>query len=765
MNDSQFDDISRRIARVTSLRGSRRGLLKAGAVAGLATTIVAPDLCGAAPTAGQPARRPLGQQTSPDQLLIQQIAFDLDYDTERIFRFVADEIAYESYDGALRGVRGTIWSGAGNSVDQAQLLAALLTEALVDVRFAIGALAEADATVLVEAMSADRVTSETLASAREKHLAAEAPSIIPSVFDLPDSVSIPDPDDVLSALAPVRDELFAKGSESVSDTVDMLTGVLADAGVAIPMVQNAIADLERTSHVWVQIRQGSTWVDLDPSLGGSEAGSRPVTEPLESPAELPDHLFHTVTVRLIAESVNGEDTSEQTLLDYTARSQDLVGEDVMILHVEPESLEAIGAGLAEVLGGRISYYPVLIFGRDSYLADMMVTFGSSGGVLSDDVLGGGGGIEEGECLAERYEVEVASPGIAPVLATRVLFDRVPAAQRIAGKIVLADIPSVDEIELTANERGLIEMKTVVAFASVVCAVDDRYLVRPITDDQMISTYTRAVHGMYGTREALDRSHSEDVGVYLNRPNVAAYTTRWLPAVNGGIPTLTMAADLLHQSYGFRRPSPSSPAGIYAGVLAQQAERMALDPSLFKVLADFGALAIAPKLATDDIHAVFEAATRDGAAIVVITPDTAEQLLDTLDLPAAERARVAAPLAEGKVVVIPSKTVSLDGARTTAWWVFDPVTGELVDRLADGRGGASIVLSPFGDYALKLWVFTKSVKGIVLLGICVGGLAQAVGAMMNFGPNSSAGDLVGATGASLGGSMSCLAWGAAGAFGL
>ena len=53
---------------------------------------------------------------------IQAKAASLDQDPVAITSFVADEIAYESYLGSLRGARGTLWSGAGNSLDQASLL-------------------------------------------------------------------------------------------------------------------------------------------------------------------------------------------------------------------------------------------------------------------------------------------------------------------------------------------------------------------------------------------------------------------------------------------------------------------------------------------------------------------------------------------------------------------------------------------------------------------------------------------------------------------
>ncbi|NOZ19912.1 MAG: hypothetical protein GXP25_02360 [Planctomycetes bacterium] len=65
-------------------------------------------------------------------------AAELKHDPDAVFTFVRDRVRTDPYNGCLRGAVGTLWGGAGNDMDQAVLLAALLRECGETVRFARG---------------------------------------------------------------------------------------------------------------------------------------------------------------------------------------------------------------------------------------------------------------------------------------------------------------------------------------------------------------------------------------------------------------------------------------------------------------------------------------------------------------------------------------------------------------------------------------------------------------------------------------------------
>ncbi|MCK4969914.1 MAG: transglutaminase domain-containing protein, partial [Thermoplasmata archaeon] len=81
-------------------------------------------------------------------------------DVSSIFEYVRDFIGYEAYIGSLRGARGTVWGMAGNSLDQSNLLVALLRGAGIPCRYVVGSLSTDDARTLVMSMyvSGENVT-------------------------------------------------------------------------------------------------------------------------------------------------------------------------------------------------------------------------------------------------------------------------------------------------------------------------------------------------------------------------------------------------------------------------------------------------------------------------------------------------------------------------------------------------------------------------------------------------------------------------------
>lgn len=83
---------------------------------------------------------------------IQELLDEIGLGFTNAFNFVRDQIGYEAYEGSLRGVRGTLWSKAGNSLDQASLLIALLRAQDIPAQYVRGTLSPDDARLLIRSM-------------------------------------------------------------------------------------------------------------------------------------------------------------------------------------------------------------------------------------------------------------------------------------------------------------------------------------------------------------------------------------------------------------------------------------------------------------------------------------------------------------------------------------------------------------------------------------------------------------------------------------
>ncbi|RDH41942.1 DUF6531 domain-containing protein [Zooshikella ganghwensis] len=69
---------------------------------------------------------------------IKQLAKKLEYSPVKIFEYVSNKISFEPYRGSVKATLATLWSEAGNDIDQASLLIALLRASNVPARYVRG---------------------------------------------------------------------------------------------------------------------------------------------------------------------------------------------------------------------------------------------------------------------------------------------------------------------------------------------------------------------------------------------------------------------------------------------------------------------------------------------------------------------------------------------------------------------------------------------------------------------------------------------------
>ncbi len=227
---------------------------------------------------------------------------EFEQDPLAMFAYV-QSFTHDPYKGSLRGTRGTLWGEAGNSVDRASLLIAMLRASGVPARYRHGTLSTGTAQTLLAGMFAD------------------APGLAGYV---PDGASISDP--------------------------------LNDADL-----QDVIRD-----HWWVEAYlPGSGWTNLDPSFPSANPGDTFVStfasDGTDRSAELPDAVRHTITLNLKVEQysafpIGGSNLVEIYPLDITLPTAQLAAKRLTFAHFV--SSEAAGGVFANIIHTYTPYFAI-----------------------------------------------------------------------------------------------------------------------------------------------------------------------------------------------------------------------------------------------------------------------------------------------------------------------------------------------------------------------------------------------------------------------
>jgi hypothetical protein len=661
-------------------RLTRRDVLRALGFASVGVATAGPALFGVETTTAQD----LGLVATPEAASLSALdrigptvadkAADLRYDLNALFRFVADEVEYDPYEGALRGANGTYWGLAGNSVDQALLLAALLDEALVETRFVVGELSDEVAERLLASTRQDEAT------ARAKTARVLAPPL-PATDDQTLALT-PEEELLAKALPAAQQALMERIDQQLDEEVKIVEDALASAGISLPEPVVELPERERRRHVWVQYADGPLWIDLDPSIPGSQPGDVHANV-LETHEGLPDDEHHRVTIRLVAEQVVGGAPTRSELLSFEATSGELVGVPITLLHPEAETLKAAGVAITGALTGLLNYVPALIVGDQSVQGNP-VTFATGGGALGAlSVDGDAGAAPEGDTLGEWLEIDLKTPrGERRIV--REIFDRVGYAQRQVATIDPAAVAPVELVKDGPVAGTFLPLTAVWSIGVVSGMVPATYFGESPQSGDQLADLARLVHTYHYGRDVISQSRAPRTGfhAYRNEPNVTAFVVaKTAPTTDAATETATF--DILHRGSAVRPlAGGSGPTGAHPllteGVLAHVIER-----AMVEVGAVMPAELALPVGSSTGVGRVFEEASGQAIATVVLRPGEADPT--RLAIGAGARALIAEALRADLVVVVPERPVALGGEERVGWWLVDPTTGATADQMDDGRG--------------------------------------------------------------------------------
>jgi transglutaminase-like putative cysteine protease len=576
------------------------------------------------------------------------------------FTYVRDGIGFESYDGILRGADGTFHARAGNALDRAMLLAAILESHKIPVRLVTGRVSPAVAGRLFDRLFA-----------RPANAAAPAPRRVPS------------------AATALKDRILARAHRDYDTIVAVAALAKTPFAARAPSRDDLLKEIE--AHAWVQALVNSHWTDLDPSFPDSAVGQTygAVEQAYDGP---PPALMQQVTIRVLVETLQGNTLTQTVALQKTFPAYRLLERQVFLAHT--------AAGLGNIFSNRDVQQPVLFVDGTPFVGQPIDFAGGSSGSAAAGVQGGAVSGVLGAFgappaaptgpvfVAEWLEFEVAFPGGRRDTSRRIIVDRAGTAWRRAAR---HDPSTLTALAHDAN--GLIASQMLfnvwftagghdlLAFTHAAETLADHVLPAAdpahLTFDEQVWPFAmRDLSWLIASDQFIVPLINDTPGLrfYADSPRIFVWTGGPDPAGQPNV--IAMESDLRRDTL--------------RGV-----ER---DPSLLPALAQhklwFGALEGAmehelgaPPRANRALAYITTSSLADSGGVVVVTP-AAGASVSAKD-PETD-ARLQAALATGDTLVVPTRVLT---GGMSGWWQISRDTGDLRAVLGEDLNSSYMRFSP------------------------------------------------------------------------
>jgi hypothetical protein len=616
-----------------------------------------------------------------DEYMVRKAA-ELSNDWQQIFAYVRS-LGYESYKGSLRGTRGTLWSEAGNSLDQASLLIAMLRGSGIPARYRHGTL--------------DIVRAQQL---------------ILSMF--------PEPEGIIGHIPP--------GTEVADPAND--PQLLAEA----------------VDHWWAEAYVDGHWTDLDPCFANANAGdtfyNNLAGDGTDQIAEVPDSLRHKVTISLKVEQHNPLYVQSNAIglattypLQHTFYTVELVGRPVTLGHLVNSESQG-GAVFYYVRHTYVPYFAVsnseqLIEGdpfQDLVSNFPFGTFVTTGEWLLFDVCDAYGNVEHYEReIVDRVGFEKRrTGGVLDISANVGAEPFVTALDKFTVDVVPSKIPArVLESGMTAMGSRLKEVNSYVSEISDTNENDTSPPSEQVLSQKAEASTERAVVEL---AELVGMQYMLLTDVEVDPIGESLLTKSYFDSANLIITSVQaqLGVSDTKLALGIDLRKDDVRAVVYPG----QSAMASFSFQLFRGIINSGIEgSICKMIAPDqDLHnntyEVFQAVFQQGGEAVLVTDGNLD-VLTSLDISDEAKARILTAIQGGSAIIVPTSTVSIGGVETVGWWQVDPITGETVGVMEDGSHAS------FAENALTwrtLELFSISKKTLALAAFVVAAIALVVGAL-------------------------------------
>ncbi len=659
---------------------------------------------------------------------IDRTAFDLDavldaadYEVEALVEFVRDDVLFEPYQGLLRGPEGTLMSRAGNAVDQAVLLAKLLRDAGFDARIARATLSSRQAQALLNQNIRPRPARDT--------------SKVASVI-----VGLLKHNGVYDRLEPAAQQALNANQQEgynpadygdyneILQLAEQLGATLElSSGTEIPALADIVVE-EARDYFWVQAREfaGEDWRDIHPVL--QEGNTVDVEATAYFSEQVPDELLHRFRFQVFIEKLqDGVLSSTPVLAPWERPTANLNFVPLVYANAPDNMLSQPTSAFTSsgFLDNSRWFVPLFndtvpqgasYFDTRGSLIDPMAASSASAGIVATvgDLFGSAlGELDENNLpvlTAQWLELTLIAPDGSENTYRRTTIDRVGPAARRSGKVDRQDLSlSSDDLAPLVQRHSFMLANGSIPYEKVLdLALQQLLDSRPLVDalieqsesnaadpeqfKKLLSKIPSAWAGHLSMFLQLDHAEALNRKHLLYRPAPTLVVQREGLASGGGV---ISAVDIVQNPRRSIAPEDNGKVVfdradvLRAGVWDTFVEGDLLGPSARRF----------------NTMLAMESATAAGAKTRIVR---SEEELDSLLLDADTRASMRNDLERGTVLVVADS--SQPGP--AGWWRVDPVTGDTVGQIGDGRGSESVKYLQILGFGVSIASFAMSMSNCI-----------------------------------------------------
>lgn len=615
-----------------------------------------------------------------------------EFDIDEIVRFVEQQIAFEAYPGLVRGALGTLQSRAGNSLDQAILLATLLKDAGYDARIVQANLSDESSSLALRQMARELEPVQVFTEGAENAL-----------FEIAGFLNQRTSSEGSGELAWEKElEERRELAEAIGES---LNATLAKNELPLDLKSPPTEFFEEArQYFWCQYRHGpgSDWKDAHPIFSEAPLEFENLQPDRYFADEIPQELVQKLTIDLVAEVRKGSKSQSSPIMSTWTRP-------VANIHDMPIKISLIPSGFSKI--GEEDYdsssglfLPYLndsiapgasaidlngnVVPADAALSNMAGVFktvSDKGASAATALQGLGKSDDEPPAPAMALEdvwleISLSGPGVGPNARWRRSFRSnhgrdLPTGESLAREVVLnlsSALPS-----------------------------------DPKLYDQSLRLHIEALKSTLNRQKAMNSDSFESLGQRSSAEyqvdhgvlnGIADFISLLkIVAPDGGDGISYRPTPLIIAYHHNLLPESEEPEGIDIINNARHSFEFDEDGELRFSPAlnlEFGtAEAVAEHAVMDDRYDHSIDAVRDfkpvlaGSSPLVFKDPAGIQ--DRLREGSVSQARISEAVANGEVVIAAPETKE-SGVRT--WWAIDPGTGRTIARTQNGWGGSYLVFA-------------------------------------------------------------------------